>query len=303
MELVLVQSLGFVLVIILGYTLKRKDVFKKEDGFTLAKIIMNITLPFSILTNAKDLHFDIIMVILLILGVLTNIIMIIISYLVSKNMHPNNKAAYIICCSGYNIGNFIMPVTQAFFPGIGVAYLCMFDIGNSIFCLGGSYAIASSITSDNKKIGIKPIFEKLKSSPPFITYLVIILLSVFEITIPENILIISRYIGGANGFLVMFMIGLIIEIKISKTEKEDICRILVIRYGMAVLFSVICYFILPLPILAKQILVLSFIAPLTTVSSVFSRQAGYTKDAPALANSVSIIISIVLSVILLLLFV
>lgn len=39
---VLIKALGFVIVIVIGFLLKQFRILKKEDGYTLATIIMNV---------------------------------------------------------------------------------------------------------------------------------------------------------------------------------------------------------------------------------------------------------------------
>lgn len=303
MKDVLIQSLGFILVIIIGGILKKYKLASKEDGYTLSTIIMNVTLPCALINNASGIIFDSTMIFILCLGLLCNIIMVTIGYLVSFKKEATTRASYMLCCAGYNIGNFILPFCQAFFPGMGVAYICMFDVGNAIMNLGGSFALASAVATKQSGVTIKDIFDKLKTSGPFITYMFIIFISVFKITIPSEVLSITTYIGGANGFLVMLMIGLLLEIKISKEETKDVVTMLVTRYGMAIVFACITYFVLPLPLIARQVLVITMFSPLTTVTPIFIRRCGYTKDAPAMTNSISIIVSIVIIIGLLLLFV
>ena len=74
---------------------------------------------------------------------------------------------------------------------MGVAYLCMFDVGNSIMCLGGSYAFAGSVASSNQKLTPKTVIKKLFSSIPFDVYLLIFVLALFKISIPS-----TYFIGG-----------------------------------------------------------------------------------------------------------
>ena len=102
---------------------------------------MNVTLPCALLTNASGITIDQSMIILLLIGLASNIIMLFISFILSRKEENILKGYYMINCSGYNIGNFVMPFVQSFFPGMGVAYLCMFDVGNSIMCLGGSLSL------------------------------------------------------------------------------------------------------------------------------------------------------------------
>ncbi|MGN1182439.1 MAG: transporter, partial [Faecalibacillus sp.] len=71
-------------------------------------------------------------------------------------------------------------------------------------------------------------------------------------------------------------------------------------FGM--ILMLIVYLFVPIPLLAKKIVVLAMAAPITTVSAVFSRNIGYRKDAPAIASSLSIIISIVVLTVLIMIF-
>ena len=223
---IMIKAAGFVFVIIIAFILKQVHVLEKRDGLTIATIIMNVTLPCALLTNASGVTIDQSMLILLLIGLASNIIMLFISFILSRKEENILKGYYMINCSGYNIGNFVMPFVQSFFPGMGVAYLCMFDVGNSIMCLGGSYALAGSVASSNQKLTPKTVIKKLFSSIPFDVYLLIFVLALFKISIPQPILSVASFIGAGNGFLAMFMIGLLLEVKINPSEMKIVLKTL-----------------------------------------------------------------------------
>ena len=291
---IMIKAAGFVFVIIIAFILKQVHVLEKRDGLTIATIIMNVTLPCALLTNASGVTIDQSMLILLLIGLASNIIMLFISFILSRKEENILK--------GYNIGNFVMPFVQSFFPGMGVAYLCMFDVGNSIMCLGGSYALAGSVASSNQKLTPKTVIKKLFSSIPFDVYLLIFVLALFKISIPQPILSVASFIGAGNGFLAMFMIGLLLEVKINPSEMKIVLKTLLIRVLFGAILMSIVYFIVPIPMLAKKIVVLAMAAPITTVSAVFSKNIGYHRDAPAISSSLSIIISIAVLVVLIIMF-
>lgn len=302
MEAIFVKAIGFVLVILIGFVLKQLKVLDKRDGQTIATIIMNVTLPCALLCNASGVTLSVSMLLVLAIGTVSNLIMVLISYILSKKEGPLKQGYYMLNCSGYNIGNFAMPFVQTFFPGMGVAYLCMFDVGNSIMCLGGTYALAGSVSSSGNKLTVKTVLKKLFSSIPFDVYILIFILAVFKIQLPEQILSIASFIGAGNGFLAMFMIGLLLEIKINPEEMKMVVKTLFIRLFFGAVLMMIVYFLMPLPLLARKIVVLAMAAPITTVAAVFSRNIGYRRDAPAIASSLSIIISILVLTILIMIF-
>ena len=263
---------------------------------------MNVTLPCALLCNGNGVTINAAMLMVLAIGLSSNIIMLVISYFLSKKEGALNQGYYMLNCSGYNIGNFAMPFVQTFFPGMGVAYLCMFDVGNSIMCLGGTYALAGSVASSGSKLTLKNLLKKLFSSIPFDVYILIFILAVFHVQLPDHIISIASFIGAGNGFLAMFMIGLLLEVKINPMEMKMVVKTLFIRLFFGMILMLAVYFALPLPLLAKKIAVLAMAAPITTVAAVFSRNIGYRKDAPAIASSLSIIISIFVLTVLIMIF-
>ena len=302
MEAIFVKAIGFILVIIIGFVLKQIKILDKRDGQTIATIIMNVTLPCALLCNGNGVTINAAMLMVLAIGLSSNIIMLVISYFLSKKEGALNQGYYMLNCSGYNIGNFAMPFVQTFFPGMGVAYLCMFDVGNSIMCLGGTYALAGSVASSGSKLTLKNLLKKLFSSIPFDVYSLIFILAVFHVQLPDHIISIASFIGAGNGFLAMFMIGLLLEVKINPMEMKMVVKTLFIRLFFGMILMLAVYFALPLPLLAKKIAVLAMAAPITTVAAVFSRNIGYRKDAPAIASSLSIIISIFVLTVLIMIF-
>ena len=299
---VLIKALGFVVTIIIGFLLKQFKILKKEDGYALAAIIMNVTLPCALFSSANEITVNGAMIILIIVGFILNLLMLGIGYLVSYGKPVSTRAAYMIICSGYNVGNFVLPFVQAFFPGMGVAYLCMFDVGNSLMGLGGTFAIASSVVNIDQKISVKNIVKKLFSSIPFDVYIVIFFLALFKIKIPASVLPITNFIGESNGFLAMLMIGILLEIKISHDDFKDLISILSYRLLGNLLLMVLFYFFLPLPLLARKILVIATAAPVSSIAGVFAKQCKYEGEVAAVANSVSILIGIGVLVILLMIF-
>ena len=55
---IMIKAAGFVFVIIIAFILKQVHVLEKRDGLTIATIIMNVTLPCALLTNASGIIND-----------------------------------------------------------------------------------------------------------------------------------------------------------------------------------------------------------------------------------------------------
>lgn len=303
MNEVTVKSIGFVFIVSLGYILKKKDFFKKEDGIFLSRIIMNITLPAALIAGSNGMSINYVAIILILIGVLSNLFNIYFSKYIDRRNSPTSKAINIINCSGYNVGNFAIPFAASFFPPTALIYMCLFDIGNAFFVLGGSYALAKNEIEENKGLDIKNILKSLSKSFPFLVYMVLLALSLLKISIPKEIITISSLVGSANTFLAMLMIGIMLEINITKEQARQVSKLLGMRYLGNIIFALMVYFLLPVPVLAKQMMIIVLFAPLSTISAVYSKMIDKDNPISALANSISIILGIIIMTGLLNLFV
>lgn len=299
---IFIKALGFILIIVIGFLLKTKGICKREHGQFLSTIIMNITLPCALLSSINNLEITPILLIALLIGFLGNVITNIAGYFITPKETPLNRALAMINTSGYNIGTFTLPFVQTFFPASAIAYVCLFDTGNALMCLGGTFTAASTVVSTEEKPTFYSIIKKLFSSIPFCTYIVLFFLSLFHIAIPEQILSITSIAGNANAFLAMLMIGILLEIKLDFSQIKTIQKIIVTRYTISIALSLCMYFLLPVDLVVRKMIVLCLFAPVSSVAPVFSSKLGSNSPVPAAVNSLSIIISIVILTGLILIF-
>lgn len=299
---IFIKALGFILIIVIGFLLKTKGICKREHGQFLSTIIMNITLPCALLSSINNLEITPILLIALLIGFLGNIITNVAGYLITPKETPLNRALSMINTSGYNIGTFTLPFVQTFFPASAIAYVCLFDTGNALMCLGGTFTAASTVVSNDEKPTFHSIIKKLFSSIPFCTYIVLFFLSLFHIVIPQQILSITSIAGNANAFLAMLMIGILLEIKLDFSQIKTIQKIIVTRYAISIVLSLCIYFLLPVDLVVRKMIVLCLFAPVSSVAPVFSSKLGSNSPVPAAVNSLSIIISIMILTGLILIF-
>ncbi len=69
----LARALGFIFVIGLGYTLKVKGIVRREDARIFSSLVMNVTLPASLLVASATTQVSIDLYLPFILGILCNL--------------------------------------------------------------------------------------------------------------------------------------------------------------------------------------------------------------------------------------
>jgi predicted permease len=301
MSEVICKAAAMVAIIILGYVLKRIGFLSRDDFPVLSRIMINITLPCSIIAKFIDFQMDYSFLIFILFGLVLNLILISTGFLAGM---PDKKrqAFFMINFSGYNIGSFTLPFIQEFLGTSGVVATCMFDAGNSVMCTGGTLALASTVADSGGKQGIGSFFKKLFSSVPTDVYLIMLLLSALRIHLPLFLSTLAKTAGNANAFLAMLVIGLGFEWNMQRSEIRDTFFDLVFRYGFSVLIALAFWNLLPFEREVRVALVLTCFSPISALAPSFTMKTGGSVAISSAINSVSIVMSVIIMTILLIVF-
>jgi len=298
MKDILIKSAGFILIILLGAFSRYKGMVTKEDGKMLSKVAINIALPCALITGFAGVQFSFWMLVCFACGIFFTLVSLMAGrYLASAGCTPEDKANNMLCFSGFNGGSFALPFCQAFFAPGALAYLIMFDIGNSLMVFGISPAIVRSALQHNVSFDIKKFIKKLFSNIPFVVYVVLVAFSVLGIGIPQTFLTIISPIAQANVFIMMFTIGTQLELRIESSLAKNIAKIIAVRILIAAVLSVFV-FMLPADILMKQALTIFAFAPLCSPSVMFAQEMELDTRLTAMVCSLSIIVGVVCYILL-----
>ena len=287
------KAASFIAVIILGYGLRKAGFFKEEDFYVLSKIVLKITLPASIIANFSQAEIQPAMLLLCLVGFAGGVLYMSLGWILGGK-DRDEKAFHILNMSGYNIGNFTMPFTAGFFGPTGVVITSLFDTGNAFICLGGAYSVASMAKDKNSRFSVGPILKTLIKSAPFDAYIGMLILSLIHVSLPAPAVSIAQLIGNANAFMAMLMLGVGFKLSGDKKQIGKIGKILSIRYGVAVVASLMFYFVLPLPLEYRQTLAVLVFSPIAAAAPAFTGDLKGDIGLASAVNSISIIISMIM---------
>lgn len=293
MDTIFIKAGSYIFIIILAYALKKMGLFGEKDQDTVMKLIMKITLPAAVVSGFSHFERDTSLIMVTVLGLVMNIIMSGIGYLLVLRKSKEDKAFNIINYAGYNIGTFAMPYLQSFLGNMGIIVACLFDAGNAIMCTGVTYAVASEIAGQEKST-YKEFLKKIFSSVPFDVYLILLFCYFTNIHLPQFIFSIASPIGNANPFLAMFMIGLSFDIILGKSVLKDVGITLLIRYLVSGIVAYGVYMYLPFGIEVRKVIALIVFAPMSALNVINSIRCNGSKEKAGLINSLSILISLII---------
>lgn len=291
---ILMKAGSFIAIIILGYVLRRRGFFKEEDFYVLSRIVLKITLPAAIVTNFTGIDMKPSMLLMSLLGLGGGIILTGMAFLISAGKNGEEKAFNIINLTGYNIGNFTMPFAQSFLGPLGVVATSLFDSGNALVCLGGTYSVAVMAKGEKGKFSIMPIIKTLLSSVPFDAYLLMTVLSLLHLSLPAPMVSFTGIIANGNAFMAMLMLGVGFKMTLDKSRMCKIIQILFIRYSVSIALAAAFYFLLPFELEYRQALAILALSPIASAAPAFTGDLDGDIGLASAVNSISIVISIVL---------
>ena len=291
----LVKPMSFVLVIVLGFLLKRAGFFGEADRKLLSKIMITITLPCAIVQAFDGFERKGELFLIVGIGFLCAFLPMLMMYLCTKGVPTKIRAYRMINIGGYNIGCFSLPLIQAFFGSTGVVAACMFDTGNAVMMTGGSYAMTSTLlhTGGDQQESLREILFKFLKSAPFDTYMILIALVALDVKLPSLLIELTRPMGQANGFIAMLIIGMAFEPAGDKRLLAETARELFFRYLFAALSALVLYFLTPFDLIIRQTLAVLCFAPLSSLAVVYTERCKSDTALAGLTNSLSIAVSLI----------
>ncbi len=295
MEEVLVKSGTLVFLIVLGYVLKCIGLFRVEDSKILSKIMIYVTLPGIVLNAMRDFRMDVSLLSMMFINIAACSLMAFAGWLFSRREDPTSRAMYMLSTAAYNIGSFSLPFIQFILPA-GMTTVVMFDVGNSIMCCGGIYAVAAMVAKPGTKFSLRVMGKTLVRSFPFTLYMTMLGLNLLGVRYPEPVYQVADVLAAGNSVVVMLMLGILIEVRLTRTARRQVFDIVAIRMVGQTVLALIAYYLLPFSLVQRQTLVLLLFCPISSMSTVFCGKLNCDPDVYGTAASLTIPISVAVMV-------
>lgn len=195
------------LVMILGLVLRRKGIVQESGKSLLTDLVINVTLPASILKSFQMEFNRQILSSCLVICVVAVLIQIG-SYLLGMILYPgfpdNRKKVlqYATICS--NAGILGNPIAEGIFGGLGLLYASIYVIPQRVFMW--SVGLTYFTEAPDKKTLVK----KVLSHPCIVSVFIGFILMVWQIPLPGFLNLTVKTVANANTFLAMMLVGTIL---------------------------------------------------------------------------------------------
>ena len=168
--------------------------------------------------------------------------------------------------------------------------------------LGGNFTLAANLNRKQEAMSLGDILRNLFGSIPFAVYLMTFLLAALGLQIPQQVLSITNIAANANPFLAMLMLGIMIDLRLQKQDIVDLFRLLGLRLFVSLLAALAFYYLLPVPLVMRQMLIICVFSPISVVAPVYAMRLGSTSSQVANLNSLCILSNLLIMTLLVLLF-
>ena len=281
---VLLRASSFILALAAGIAVRGSRLIDERGAAALKQILFYVTLPAVIVSNfSKVPSLSSSLLTLCLMGIGTNLFMLCAGMLMTRRRPDADKALAMFCLPAYNIGAFCLPFVQSFLPPLGSVAVCMFDIGNSIMCTGGSYA---------ERAGAAGFARRLLNSPCILVYLLMLCLSFAGLRLPDAVLTLVAPMADANAFIAMFYLGLMFHLELKREYLGAIFTLVAARHLFAAACAVTVYFLLPYELAVRSALVFVLLSPMSAIAPAYVQMCGGDAGKASAANSVTILCSL-----------
>ena len=295
---ILTKAGCYIAIIVLGFVLRRIRFFDEHAFPVLSRLVIRVTLPAALISGAAGREIDPSLLTISLFGFGCGVAYMLAGWLMTRRKGREEQAFHILNIPGYAIGTFALPFTQSFLGPVGVLTTSLFDVGNAFICLGGAYGVARSVR-EGKGFDPRGVLKALGTSVPFLAHIITLGMNLIHVDFPAPVVDCVRIAADANVFLVMLMIGVGFKGDMDFTQIGKIVRILLVRYGFATVFALGFYFLLPFPVEVRQSLVLLAFAPIGSAIPGFTAELKGDVGLSCTLNSLAIVISILVNVVLL----
>lgn len=295
---ILIRAGCLATIVLLGYVLRKIGFFDEHAFPMLSKIVLRITLPATVVAGFADKQIDLSLLTLFLLALGCGGLQMFLGWLTNRRRGRKAAAFGVLNTTGYNIGCFSLPFVQSFLEPAGLIATSIFDTGNAMICLGCNYGVAASV-QEGKGLSLRRIGLALVRSVPFMTYLIMLILTLAKLRLPGPVLSLAETISGGNAFLAMLMIGTGIRLEADRSKLWQIAKVLLIRNAMAAVLSLVVYFLLPFELAVRQALVILFFSPIASAAPAYTGELNNDVGLASTINSASILCSIPVIILLL----
>lgn len=281
-------------LVTVGYCLKRTNIISEADGKILSKFFMHTTFPALVLLSFLRVRIEPHLILVSGMGLGFGSLLVTIAWFFFKSYASKLRGILTMGAGGLNTMLFGLPIVEALWGQEGLAYLVMFDIGNTLVSFCVSYPIGNYLSLSGQSAPIaKTIFNKVIRLVPFQAMIIGLIFNALHVSFPAIAITFLETIAKGNKPIVLILMGIYLRFAVEKQQILDVSKVLFIRYLTGLLVAGLFYAWMP-PSVGRSVLMICVILPAGLTLLPFSNELNYDTNIAAMIINWSLILSFLL---------
>jgi predicted permease len=281
------------LLIAVGYLIKKLGVVSRDDGRILNRLVLYLTLPMMNLKAVMNttLSWDLLLLPLLLLFV--GVTMCLLSQYPAQWLHlpQRDKGTSMVASCGF-MGALLYPFVQAVYGDLGVQATAICDLGNAIAIFVVAYYVSFRYSTHGHFKTIDAV-KKVLSFFPMYAFLLGLLLNVGHVSLQGMPAELVDALAAINSPLMLLGLGIYLELDISRQEREIVAVGMVYKYIVGAIVALLVLWLLPYHGPLRAVTFLFPLMPSAFSSLLYSVEQGLNPRLAAMLISSSMVISLI----------
>lgn len=278
-----------------GYLIKRLGLVEREDGRILNRIVLYITLPAMNLRVISDTDLSWELFILPIVFLFAGLIMSQFAKVPARLLHLNkaDTGTFVVSLCGV-MASLAYPFVEAGYGDEGTSIVALSDLGNAIAIFAVAYYLSFKYSS-NGVFSARQILKKVVTFFPLHAFLIAVFFNLGNVKLgglPGGLI---DTLAALNSPLLLLSLGIYLDLDISVHESRILLTHVTYKYTMGILIALFCIYVLPFEGTTRAVLFQLPLMPTSLSTLLYSVEQNLNPRLAAMLVSLTMVISLVIT--------
>ena len=283
------------LLIAVGYLIKKVGLVKREDGAVLNRIVLYVTLPALNLQVVSGAPLSWRLMILPVVSLATGVLMSQVGRGVAGILGLSRRDTGTVMVSLCGVmGALAYPFVEAGYGQVGVRTVAISDLGNAIAIFAFAYYLSYQY-ADGGKFEPKAILRKVALFFPLHAFILAVVLNLACVDLcglPGGLI---DALASMNSPLMLLSLGVYLELNVSRREQTILFSQLLVKYALGLAIALFYIFVLPFEDETRGTLFLLPLMPTSLSTLLYSVEQGLNPRLAAMLISLTMVVSVVIT--------
>ncbi len=283
------------LLIGVGYLIKRLGLVAQKDGRILNRIVLYITLPAMNLRVISGTNLSWQLFILPIVFLIAGLVMSQLAKAPARilKLTKADTGTFVVSLCGV-MASLAYPFIEAAYGDEGVSIVAISDLGNAIAIFAVAYYLSFRYTS-NVEFSARQIIKKVATFFPLHAFLIAVIFNLTQVKLGGLSGGLIDTLAALNSPLLLLSLGIYLDLDISFHESKILFTHVVYKYAMGILIALFCIFVLPFEGTTRAVLFLLPLMPTSLSTLLYSVEQNLNPRLAAMLISLTMVVSLVIT--------